>query len=320
MIASNMKMPLSIRLVLGWFAILIVATLGMLGFCLLQLLGEHKGIGPILTFAAHAVGCLSFPIGLFYGVIRRKRAWVDIPYLIIGATVMILSFGGGHLAFSVGLFIATLLPVVLMNLPVSLRWFNEEKDQSLGIGCGLLVLLAAYGVFSSCIFPSDGERRRLVASASALSMKGRNLQQAINTGDPDLENLLDLKTWNVLDAGEDTDADIFPIMITANFDVNQIPQSWDGVTDQDRVLPICGFSQKALESSLCRNVDKQAIIVVRKGGSAQVVKAKYLTLKNLMGGCSYKLSKPLRVMSKEEVRQMVDRLRQDTDLTNINTL
>ena len=225
MIALNMKMPLSIRLVLGWFAILIVATLGALGYCLLQLLGEHKGIGPILTFAAHAVGCLSFPIGFFYGVIRRKRAWVDIPYLIIGATVMILSFVGGHLAFSVGLFIATVLPVVLMNLPVSLRWFNEEKDQSLGIGCGLLVLLAAYGVI--CIDDT-------------------------------------YKTW--------------------------------------------------------ANIEKRKAYTVSVGTAAQVIKAKYLTLKNLMGGCAYKFSKPLRVMSKEEVAQMVDRLRQDTDLTNFNAL
>lgn len=300
-----MKMPMPIRIVLGWFAILIVAALGVLVYCNRQTQWALNGAGCLLSFAAQCAAFMAIPVGLFYGVVRRRRAWVEVPYLVVGIVAAGILFHEKCFIGFISVFVATVAPVVLMNLPASLCWFEEAKDKSLSIGCGLLILLAASGFLSSCIFSSieTSERKCYIASASALAMKGRNLQQAINKGDPDLENIIE--EWNVLDAGDDTDADMFPMMITANFDVSQIPQSWDGVTDQDRVLQICGFSQKALESSLCRNVDKRAIIVVRKGGSAQVIKAKYLTLKNLMGGCSYKLSKPLRAMSNEELKRLL---------------
>lgn len=303
-----MKMPLPIRIVLGWFAILIVATVGLLGFCLWQIFGEQKGLWTVLSYAVHAVTCLALPVGFFCGIIRRKRGLVEVPYLLIGIITAIVLFGGKLLGYSVIVFLATVIPVSLMNFPISLKWFNEEKDRRLSVGCGFLILLATLGIFSSSVLMSlcDGERKMRVAYLSACALQGRNLQRWIREGNPDWEILFDKNEWNVLDAGEDMVADFFPVMITANFDIKEIPQSWDGVKDQDKLIEIRGFSQEAHKDGARSAIDKRAIIVIRKGGTAQIIKAKYLTLKTLMCGMPYKLSKPLRVMSKEELKRMVE--------------
>ncbi len=303
-----MKMPLPIRIVLGWFAILIVATVGLLGFCLWQIFGEQKGLWTVLSYAVHAVTCLALPVGFFYGIIRRKRELVEVPYLLIGIITAIVLFGGKLLGYSVIVFFATVIPVSLMNSPISLKWFNEEKDRRLSVGCGFLILLATLGIFSSSVLMSlcDGERKMRVAYLSACALQGRNLQRWIREGNPDWEIVFDKNEWNVLDAGEDMVADFFPVMITANFDIKEIPQSWDGVKDQDKLIEIRGFSSKAHKDGARSAIDKRAIIVIRKGGTAQIIKAKYLTLKTLMCGMPYKLSKPLRVMTKDELKRLLE--------------
>lgn len=303
-----MKMPMPIRLVLCWFAILIFATVGALGYCSWKMLGDEKGLGVMLSYGLHAVTCLALPVGFFYDIIRRKRELVEVPYLLIGIITAIVLFGEKLLGYSVIVFLATVIPVSLMNFPISLKWFNEEKDRRLSVGCGFLILLATLGIFSSSVLMSlcDGERKMRVAYLSACAMQGRNLQRWIREGNPDWEIVFDKNEWNVLDAGEDMVADFFPVMITANFDIKGIPQSWDGVKDQDKLLKIRGFSQEAHKDGARSAIDKRAIIVIRKGGTAQRIKAKYLTLKTLMCGMPYKLSKPLRVMSKDELKRIVE--------------
>lgn len=79
--------------------------------------------------------------------------------------------------------------------------------------------------------------------------------------------------WNIaIDAPEDC-GEFFPVLISANFN----PMLLESAIDDDTQLPI-GPASGAFLSLL----DDKAIILVRKNGSSQVIKAKYCTRRNIL--------------------------------------
>ena len=79
--------------------------------------------------------------------------------------------------------------------------------------------------------------------------------------------------------------DCIPVLISANFNPKLLPSKWDGISDDSVRLPI-GPASGAAKSLL----DDKAIVVVRKGGAAQVIKAKDLTYETLYGGQAFDLT------------------------------
>ncbi len=83
--------------------------------------------------------------------------------------------------------------------------------------------------------------------------------------------------WCIAANSEGADVpDFFPVLISANFNPSLLPRSWDGHTDASKRLPIGSASGAA--KSLFRD---KAIVIVRKNGGAEVIKAKDLTYRTL---------------------------------------
>ena len=80
--------------------------------------------------------------------------------------------------------------------------------------------------------------------------------------------------------------DTFPVMITANVDPAELPREWDGETDKDKLLEL-----KPLEGVEPLRFGNRAIVVVRKGGAAQVIKRKYMKLGTIFGDKPFRLGK-----------------------------
>ena len=80
--------------------------------------------------------------------------------------------------------------------------------------------------------------------------------------------------------------DTFPVMITANVDPAELPREWDGETDKDKLLEL-----EPLEGAEPLRFGNRAIVVVRKGGAAQVIKRKYMKLRTIFGDKPFKLGK-----------------------------
>ena len=95
----------------------------------------------------------------------------------------------------------------------------------------------------------------------------------------------DFDEWCVVANVTDDMPDCIPVLISANFNPELLLSKWDGNSDSTTPLPI-GPEHGATKSLF----DDKVIIVVRKGGASQVIKAKYLTYKNLYGDQTFDLT------------------------------
>lgn len=77
--------------------------------------------------------------------------------------------------------------------------------------------------------------------------------------------------WIVASGFDDETVDHLPIMVSANLDPSILLGSWDGKTDAD----------KSLESAV--KGDFKTVVIVRKGGGSDIVKAEDLNYKTLYG-------------------------------------
>ena len=93
----------------------------------------------------------------------------------------------------------------------------------------------------------------------------------------------DLDLWCVAANVTDEMPDCIPVLISANFNPEMLPSKWDG--SSDRKLPI-GPAHGAAKSPW----GDKAIVVVAKGGSVHVIKAKALSYKSLYGGQAFDLT------------------------------
>ena len=156
------------------------------------------------------------------------------------------------------------------------------------------------GFVMAVLFPAG--RNPLTAKAWALAMRGRNayvmmrdhhkgeehacpnstkyfMDLCAGADEDQLRNVMDAEgcLWSVLEHGC-VGWDSAPILISANFNPAQLGGMAVG-RSEDELLPI-GKKTGADRSLL----EDKAIVVVRKNGSVQVIKKKYLTRGALLGG------------------------------------
>lgn len=79
--------------------------------------------------------------------------------------------------------------------------------------------------------------------------------------------------------------DNIPVLISANFNPALLLRKWDGYTGGSRRLPI--GPRSGAEKSM---FDDQAIVIIRKGGSAQTIKARDLTYATLYNNMEFDLT------------------------------
>ncbi len=167
------------------------------------------------------------------------------------------------------------------------------------------IVIVGIGVGMGVLFPAG--RDPFVPKASVVAMNGRNLYHmiALNNAQHDIagkwinpqkcSNSVEYITgvlgvggtsgqglcctdaesalWNVAVDVHDDYGELFPMLISANFN----PSLLESAIDDDTQLPIGRASGASLSL-----LDDKAIVLVRKNGSSQVIKAKYCTRKNIL--------------------------------------
>ena len=83
----------------------------------------------------------------------------------------------------------------------------------------------------------------------------------------------------------DETPDFVPVFVSANFNPALLLRKWDGQTDRDKRLPI-GPAAGAAKSMF----NDKAIVIVRKSGAAESIKAKFLTYEHLYHGQAFDLT------------------------------
>jgi len=91
--------------------------------------------------------------------------------------------------------------------------------------------------------------------------------------------------WIVAANMDDGAPDMMPVLISANFNPALLLRKWDGTTDSHKRLPIGPAS--GAERSMFGD---KAIVVVRKGGRVETIRAKYLTYATLYRGEAFDLT------------------------------
>jgi len=82
--------------------------------------------------------------------------------------------------------------------------------------------------------------------------------------------------WTIAANVRDETPDFIPVLITANFNPSLLVAKWDGITDGEKVLPLGPVSGAAATP-----FGDKAVVIVRKSGAAERIKAKDLTYNRL---------------------------------------
>ena len=167
-----------------------------------------------------------------------------------------------------------------------------------------IIVIIGIGVAMSVLFPAG--RDSFVPKSYALAMRGRNLYYMIEQNDEQqgiggkwfdsqkcsnsvefIAGILggsgtngqewccmdeEVALWNVAIDVPENCGEFFPVMISANFNPRLLERS----IDDDAQLPIGRASGAPLSL-----LDDKGIIIVRKNGSSEVIRAKYCTRGNI---------------------------------------
>ena len=320
---NGRRMPWPVRIALGWFVLLAIACCVPCVCMLAEFCRDGAGLGEWVLGLVTCLGFISLGAGLVLAILRGKREGLALSYLLIGVFAFFVPLTGsswpGLTVYLIAVACATIVPLSFLYFPSSNRWFAAfPRQKGFGIGCGTLLILAFLGLVGASIDVGTSERNMISASTSAQANRGRNVFITLNrTAAEELAVL----SWAELcscsnsvefaekvSAGLDQDwkklmlragrewsfavnvppdaPDTFPIMISANVDPSGLPREWDGVTDKDTLLEL-----KPLEGVEPLRFGDKAIVIVRKGGVAQVIKRKYMKLKTIFGDKPFKLGK-----------------------------
>ena len=118
----------------------------------------------------------------------------------------------------------------------------------------------------------DGELITTLSGCGVPAMTGRSLKS---------RNV----AWSVAANVRDEMPDDMPVLISANFNPALLLRKWDGWTDASKRLPI-GSASGASEFPF----GNKGIVVVRKSGAVESIKAKFLTYKTLYKGQAFDLT------------------------------
>ena len=237
--------------------------------------------------------------GMYMAVRRGRFAWFLLPNC---ATLFpLLSIGIERTRFSdvdvYPILVFTVLfvaPIILLSLPASRRWTKEESAdcKKSHRGClfavSILWLLAIAGVFVGA--SSDGRSGSMAAQARELHKAMVDNMLSHETGgewiDPSscsnstqfIEALLGknetdgvkhANAWSIAINPPDDD-DSFPIMISSNIDVAELLCPSDARNPIELTCPKKWGGDRF-------NGWREFVVIVRKGGASQIIKAKYAT-------------------------------------------
>jgi len=311
-----MKMPWTVRVVKWWFALLAVASFAPIVYFACYWVVEGEEASNIIFELLASLSILTLGIGFLTGICRGLRHGVEVPYSMAGtvAAVGVLRIVGSMWLLS-GVATATILPLVLLHLPASNRWFEEVgSPKECGMGCCALAVL----VVCIVVWPMFYVPRSRSAHQAVLAMRGHRVfaellvmnetERAVGGTwvDPNIcSNSCEYVERLCAQFGKDANVDAvrvgrewsfavnvpvdapdtFPLMVSANVTPRIVPRVWDGVTGKDESVEL-----KPLEGiDTLPKIGTKAVVVVRKGGAAQVVKRKYASRRFLLGEHPYKL-------------------------------
>lgn len=318
---ENLKMPLAVRIAFGWFVLLTVASVMPSVYEALRSNSDGTGFDRLISALVCNVGMAALCMGFALAVVRRKWSWVRVPYLVIGAVVvlalclMIWREPAAELALGLGLAVAmTAFPLVMLELPSAVRWRNavpRKSDRCRGGAVALTLLLA--GLVLVCMEPLIcAWRASRMTMAGRQTLRGRRLFMLWSRNEEERKagrDFVDVAActnagefverlcarwgggtaagrneWSfAVNLPEDAPDD-FPVMISANVDPSGLPRKWDGQFEpaaHDWLKPLAGAPPSRLGNF--------AMVVVRKGGAAQVIKRKYMIPKCVFSRTPYEL-------------------------------
>ncbi len=307
---NDLKKPLPVTIVeaIAWTYVAL-SLVGVLG----AIVAECRGNGGALMSLFGILLAGSFPLALFFGMVlslrRGRRVWFIMPNsivlflcLIVSVGVLCESMSAGALAFGLVALLLFAGPIVLLNLPVSTRWFKAKAKDGRpdALGCLgvflLLVLFLGAGLIAPSIFicSTFGLRH---AQSQSMAMRGRNLyvfmmqdnQEHESGGDwidpASFSNSTQFVQALWAKLGEDKapcpypdswciavnppDNDKFPVMVTANIDPRELLRP----SNADRLLKLT--CPKEWGGS-CFKFCEKAGVIVYKGGASQIFKNKYV--------------------------------------------
>ena len=309
-----MKKPLQVKVLEWWFGLLAgVASLLPLLLVYGALRDGKVDLEMLPPVVGLCVGILFF-WGLFVAVRRGQWASAELPYWsLILFFLAPLPYKWRSLPESMGLIIFLFVMLALtgvssvcFHLRSSRLWFKERRgNRGPGYvgGCltaGFILLLAA-GAFlpafhsgRHAVLVNKGQEvsRLLRENELAKSYGGawvdpnacsnsveflRKVQKAIRGDETGLPSVPE---WTVV-VNPPEGVDGFPLLFTANVDVTEFPEVWDGDAGGDERL--------VLRPGIVVDSDNIAL-VVRSSGCAQILKGKYARRKSLLGPSPWKLT------------------------------
>jgi hypothetical protein len=305
---NDLKKPLPVKIVeaIAWtyVALSLVGVLGVM-------VAECRGNGGAATALRDSLLAGSFPLALFFGMVlslrRGRRVWFIMPNsivlflcLIVSVGVLCESMSAGALAFGLVALLLFAGPIVLLNLPVSTRWFKAQakdgRPDALGClgGFLLLVLFLGAGLIAPNIFICSTHGRTRVQS-QAMGMRGRGLYILMEQNYRDREsgsgwidpssfsnstqfvNALWAKLSEDKSPCPNADAwciavnppedDQFPVFVTANLD----PRELLSVQDENQPLKLTCPKKWG---GTCFRICEKAAVFVRDNGTS-IVRSKY---------------------------------------------
>ncbi len=306
---NDLKKPLPVKIVeaLGW-AYVTLSILGTLGAMVAACCNNNGVLTSLLVILLGG----SFPIAMSFGMVlslrRGRRVWFVMPNsivlvicLIVAVGILCYSVSSGALVFGLVALLLFAGPIVLLNLPVSTRWFKAKaKDglpDSLGcLGVGLLlVLFLGAGLIAPNIFICSTHGRTR-AQSQAMGMRGRGLYILMEQNYRDREsgsgwidpssfsnstqfvNALWAKLSEDKSPCPNADAwciavnppedDQFPVFVTANLD----PRELLSVQDENQPLKLTCPKKWG---GTCFRICEKAAVFVRDNGTSSIVRSKY---------------------------------------------
>jgi len=298
-----MKKPLPVKIVeaLGWTYVALVVLGCAVRIC--------QSGDP--TFFIAAIFPLVLTLGMVLSLRRGRRVWFIMPNsivlvicLIVAVDILCYSVSSGALVFGLVALLLFAGPIVLLNLPVSTRWFKAKaKDglpDSLGcLGVGLLLVLflgaglIAPNILNIFICLIHGRTR---VQSQAMGMRGRGLYILMEQNYRDRESgsgWIDPSSfsnstqfvnalWAKLNEDKipcpNADAwciavnppedDQFPVFVTANLD----PRELLSVQDENQPLKLTCPKKWG---GTCFRICEKAAVFVRDNGTSSIVRSKY---------------------------------------------
>lgn len=305
---DDVKKPLPVKIVeaIAWTYVAL-SLVGVLG----AMVAECRGNGGALMSLFGILMGGSFPVALSFGMVlslrRGCRAWFVMPntiatLLCLFGSAVVLCESISAVALFLGLVALSLfvVPLVLLYMPTSTRWFKAKAENGRpdSLGCLGVFLLFVLFIGAGLIFPNiicyRGAKNN--AQSYRMAILGRNLsismienQLAHESGGDWIDPASFTNStqyvkalWAKCEEGKSfcpyadswciavnpPDNDKFPVMVTANIDPREL------LRPQDENRPLKLICPKEWGGA-CFKFCEKACVIVYKGGAAQIFKSKY---------------------------------------------